>query len=85
MFAQPSLKNYLTLPPSREQLSEVLAFVFTGSAAPTQEDFDRTPMLVRREKVANALEWLKLNHEGYADLEISQENLASYKYKDIPV
>ncbi|KAJ7149837.1 hypothetical protein C8R43DRAFT_825666, partial [Mycena crocata] len=85
MFPQPALKVYLKLPPSREEMSEVLAFVFTGSAAPTQEDFDRTPMLVRREKVFVALNWLKLNHEGYADLEISQENLASYAYKDIPV
>ncbi|KAJ7784231.1 hypothetical protein B0H16DRAFT_1296331, partial [Mycena metata] len=47
MFAQPALKVYLKLPPSRDEMSEVLAFVFTGSAAPTQEDFDRTPMLVR--------------------------------------
>ncbi|KAJ6514965.1 hypothetical protein C8R47DRAFT_1313362 [Mycena vitilis] len=68
-----------------DEISEVLAFIFTGSAAPTQEDFDRTPMLVRRHKVANALEWLKLNHEDYADLEISQENLMSYALHDIPV
>jgi hypothetical protein len=85
MFAQPALKVYLKLPPSRDEISEVLAFIFTGSAAPTQEDFDRTPMLVRRHKVAEALEWLKLNHEDYADLEISQENLMSYAYRDIPV
>ncbi|KAJ6481222.1 hypothetical protein C8R47DRAFT_982585, partial [Mycena vitilis] len=85
MFAQPALKVYLKLPPSRDEISEVLAFIFTGSAAPTQEDFDRTPMLVRRHKVANALEWLKLNHEDYADLEISQENLMSYALHDIPV
>lgn len=74
MFAQPALKIYLKLPPSRDELSEVLAFIFTGPSAPTQEDFHRTPMLVRRQKVADALEWLKLNHEDYADLEISQEN-----------
>jgi hypothetical protein len=46
MFAQPALKVYLKLPPSRDEISEVLAFIFTGSAAPTQEDFDRKPMLV---------------------------------------
>ncbi|KAJ6460428.1 hypothetical protein DFH09DRAFT_1255109 [Mycena vulgaris] len=85
MFSQPVLKVYLKLPPSREEMSEVLAFIFTGSAAPTQEDFDRTPMLVRRSKVSEALDWLKLNHEGYADLEISQENLLSYAEHDIPV
>ncbi|KAJ7122696.1 hypothetical protein C8R43DRAFT_1090749 [Mycena crocata] len=85
MFAQPALKVYLKLPPSRDEISEILAFIFTGSSAPTQEDFDRTPMLVRRHKVAEALEWLKLNHQDYADLEISQENLMSYAYHDIPV
>ncbi|KAJ7163696.1 hypothetical protein C8R46DRAFT_902279, partial [Mycena filopes] len=85
MFFQPALKVYQKLPPSRDEMSEVLAFVYIGSAAPTQEDFERTPMLVRRDKVAAALEWLKLNHEGYADLEISRENLLSYKDRDIPV
>ncbi|KAJ7445309.1 hypothetical protein FB451DRAFT_1055673, partial [Mycena latifolia] len=85
MFAQPILKVYLKLPPSKEEMSEVLAFIFTGSAAPTQQDFDRTPMLVRRDKVRAALDWLKLNHEGYEDLEISEENLLSYAHHDIPV
>ncbi|KAJ6487818.1 hypothetical protein C8R45DRAFT_827490 [Mycena sanguinolenta] len=79
------VKVYHKLPPSRDEINEVLAFVFLGSAAPRQEDFDRTPMLVRRDKVAEALEWLKLNHEGYSDLEISYENLASYKLHNIPV
>ncbi|KAJ7868392.1 hypothetical protein B0H14DRAFT_2249982, partial [Mycena olivaceomarginata] len=62
-----------------------LQTIFTGSAPPTQEDFDRTPMLVRRHKVAEALEWLILNHEDDADLEISQENLMSYADRDVPV
>ncbi|KAJ6520774.1 hypothetical protein DFH09DRAFT_1251205 [Mycena vulgaris] len=85
MFSQPVLSILNKLPPSRDEMNEILAFVFTGSAAPTQEDFDRTPMLVRKKKVVDALEWLKLNHEGYADLEISLENLASYAERDIPV
>ncbi|KAJ7171045.1 hypothetical protein C8R46DRAFT_846864, partial [Mycena filopes] len=85
MFAQPVLSIYLKLPPSKAELNEILAFVFTGSAAPTQEDFDRTPMLVRRQKVLEALEWLKLNHEGYKDLEISRENLMLYPERGVPV
>jgi hypothetical protein len=85
MFAQPVLKVYLKLPPSREEMAEVLAFIFIGSSAPTQEDFERTPMLVRRDKVLAALEWLKLNHKGYSDLEISEENLLSYAHRGIPV
>ncbi|KAJ7085288.1 hypothetical protein C8R44DRAFT_752888 [Mycena epipterygia] len=85
MFSQPVLSIYNKLPPSRAEMNEVLAFVFTGSSAPTQGDFDRTPMLVRRQKVLDALEWLKLNHEGYTDLEISKENLDSYEERGIPV
>jgi len=48
MFANPTAELYSVLPPSREELSEVLAFVFLGSARPSDEDLQRTPMLVRR-------------------------------------
>ncbi|KAI0372756.1 hypothetical protein BV20DRAFT_918981, partial [Pilatotrama ljubarskyi] len=34
---------------------------------------------------SEALERLKLNHVDYADLEISQENLASYPEDELPV
>ncbi|KAJ6506046.1 hypothetical protein DFH09DRAFT_943412, partial [Mycena vulgaris] len=85
MFSQPIVKVYHKLPPSRDEMHEILAFIFTGSSQPTPEDFDRTPLLVRRSKVLAALEWLKLNHEGYVDLEISKENLDMYSERDIPV
>jgi hypothetical protein len=85
MFAQPTLKVYMKLPPSREEISEVLAIVFTGGCEPSDEDFARTPLLVRRNKVAAALEWLKLNHEAYDDLEISEENLRTYALRDVIV
>ena len=42
-------------------------------------------MLVRRNKVARALEWLKLNHADYADIDISYENLAQYPEDEPPV
>jgi hypothetical protein len=54
MFSQPVLSIFNALPPSKKDMNEVLAFVFMGSAAPTQQDFDRTPMLVRKKK------WMKL-------------------------
>ncbi|KAJ7131997.1 hypothetical protein C8R46DRAFT_924021, partial [Mycena filopes] len=85
MFAQPAAKVFWKLPPTRDEMAELLAFTFIGASAPTQEDFERTSMLVRREKVYTALNWLKLNHEGYTDLEISEDNLMSYKLRDIPV
>jgi hypothetical protein len=43
------------------------------------------PLLVRCNKIAIALEWLKLNHTDYHDLEISQENLNSYPEHGPPV
>jgi hypothetical protein len=41
-------------------------------------------MLVRRERVKTALDWLKLNHSDYATLEISLENLADLPENGIP-
>ena len=38
-----------------------------------------------RNKVSKALEWLKLNHIDYVDLEISYNNLASYPEDSPPV
>lgn len=66
-------------------MDEVLAFIFTGPCQPTEDDFCRIPLLVRRNKVAKALEWLKLNHRDYADLEISHKNLESYPEDSPPV
>ena len=85
MFSNPTLAVYRMLPPSRDEMKEVLACIFTGSAQPTEEDFKRTPFLVRRDKVSNALDWLKLNHSDYQDLEISDENLKSYPLSGVPV
>jgi hypothetical protein len=83
MFEHPMQKIYSVLPPPIEEMDELLAFIFTGPCQPTEEDFRRTPLLVRRNKVARALEWLKLNHKDYSDLEISYKNLASYP-EDLP-
>ncbi|KAJ7102046.1 hypothetical protein C8R44DRAFT_641194 [Mycena epipterygia] len=85
MFSQPVLSIVNRLPPARNKMNQILVFVFMSPSAPTQEDFERTPMLVRKEKVIAALEWLKLNHEGHKDLEISRENLTTYSDRDIPV
>ncbi|KAJ7315250.1 hypothetical protein DFH08DRAFT_715950, partial [Mycena albidolilacea] len=70
MFATPVRKVYQTLPLARDELSEVLAFVFLGSAKPTEEDFVRTPMF--------------LNHRDYQSLEISQTNLNDLPEAGIP-
>src|ERR1700734_493891 len=77
MFSNPTVKIYHALPPSQKDINEILAFVFQGPVQPTDHDIKHTPMLVRRNNVWDALEWLKLNHIDYNDLYISQENLNS--------
>ncbi|RXW14064.1 hypothetical protein EST38_g11791 [Candolleomyces aberdarensis] len=84
-FACPTVKVYQLLPPCKEDLDEVLAFIFTGIKPPTDQDLERTPMLVRRNKVASALEWLKLNHCDYADLQIDYNTLQTYPESGVPV
>ena len=84
-FQAPIPKLYRALPPPVEDMDEVLAILFTGPTRPTQKDFERTPLLVRRNAVAKALEWLKLNHADYKDIDISYDNLAQYPEDDPPV
>ncbi|KAH6907195.1 hypothetical protein BKA70DRAFT_1038012, partial [Coprinopsis sp. MPI-PUGE-AT-0042] len=76
-------KVYSMLPPPREDLEEVLAILFTGPSPPTPEGMKRTPFLVRRNHVRRALDWLILNHSDYADVQISEHNLAGYP-EDMP-
>ncbi|TFK48424.1 hypothetical protein OE88DRAFT_1634585 [Heliocybe sulcata] len=85
MFSNPTPKIYDVLPPPKQEMDEVLAFIFTGPTRPTEEEFRRTPMLVSHKRVTAALEWLKLNHSDYQDLTISYENIKEYKDNSIPV
>jgi hypothetical protein len=85
IFEHPMQKIYTVLPPPIEEMDKVLAFIFTGPCQPTADDFCRIPLLVRWNKVAKALEWLKLNHRHYADLEISYKNPESYPEDSPPV
>ena len=84
-FESPIPKVYSELPPPIEEIDEVLAIVFTGPSAPTEDDYKRTPFLVRHNHVARALEWLKLNHCDYADISISHANLKGYSEVIPPV
>ena len=84
-FENPTPKIYKALPPSIDELDDVLAFIFTGPCKPTEKELKRTPLLVRRHKVCSALEWLKLNHIDYYDLDISYDNLQEYPENGCPV
>lgn len=78
VYSQPVAKFYDILPPHPRELDECLAVLFTGHKPPTTEDFKRTPLLVQRQKVLRALQWLKLNHAEYGDIQISMHNLEQY-------
>ncbi|KAI0337024.1 hypothetical protein BDW22DRAFT_1340607, partial [Trametopsis cervina] len=78
-------KIYTVLPPKRTDFEEVLAILFIGPAPPTPTEYKRTPLLVRRDKVWDALQWLRLNHSDYADIELSQSNLSEYSEDEPPV
>ena len=83
MFEHPMQKIYSALTPPIEEMDELLAFIFTCPCQPSDDDLCRTALLVCQNQVAKALEWLKLNHKDYSDLEISYKNLACYP-EDLP-
>lgn len=85
IFAQPAAELLRVLPMPREELDTIVAVLFTGSVAPTLSDFQRTPVLVRRSKVWDALIWLKQYNSEYADVTLSPQNLAGYGEDSIPV
>ncbi len=82
-FESPISKIYNIPPPPHKDLDEILAILFTGPCKPTVEDFAHTHFLVRRNAVIKALEYLKLNHADYADVEISLANVMQYD-EDMP-
>ncbi|TFK58112.1 hypothetical protein BDN72DRAFT_735932, partial [Pluteus cervinus] len=84
-FEAPIARVYKVLPPPLKDMDEVLAILFTGPARPDEKVFARTPFLVRRMKVIKALNWLKLNHKDYDDIEISQINMDEYPEDCPPV
>ncbi|KAL1671594.1 hypothetical protein EV122DRAFT_226298, partial [Schizophyllum commune] len=82
MFSSPIPQVCRVLPPHKDELNEVIAFTFLGTARPTPEEFKRTPMLMRLDVVEAALRWLCPNNPSYHDVEISQENIDSYRVED---
>jgi hypothetical protein len=85
-FESPIQKVYTALPPLVADLDDVLAVLFTGLCMPQTDEFKcLEPLLVRRNKVALALEWLKLNHADYTNLEIAYKNLKEYPEDTPPV
>ncbi|KAL0948831.1 hypothetical protein HGRIS_008956 [Hohenbuehelia grisea] len=84
-FQAPIPKLYAALPPARSDIDDILAIMFRGPCRPSAEHFKRTPFLVRRRYVVEALQWLQLNHHDYRDIEISNTNLETYPEDYPPV
>ncbi|KAK0215548.1 hypothetical protein IW262DRAFT_1277345, partial [Armillaria fumosa] len=84
-FESPVSKVYDVLPPPREELDKVLAIMFTGPTTPTEEDMQRTPLLVCHSVMKYALRWLQLNHCDYSNVNISEANMATYVDGKAPV
>src|ERR1700678_1131295 len=60
------------------------AIMFT-TPIPKLCNIKRAPMLARQRYISAALEWLKINHSDYANVQISQENLKLYPAEGPPV
>ncbi len=84
-FQSPMTKIYDILPPPRSDIDEVLAIIFTGPSIPSQTDYARTPLLVRRNHVKLALQWLILNNKDYEHVKFSESNLLEYPEHIPPV
>ena len=67
------------LPPSINDLLTPICVLFVGANTPSLEWLREKakPLCIRREKVRNALKWLKENNHLYADIEINNDVLNS--------
>ncbi|KAJ7042845.1 hypothetical protein C8F04DRAFT_876123, partial [Mycena alexandri] len=66
-----------TLPPSLEDVTTPICVVFVGSKPPTAEWLkDKAkPLIVRKERVLGALDWLKIHNHLYRDVLIDKSEL----------
>ncbi|KAJ3753326.1 hypothetical protein EV360DRAFT_53660, partial [Lentinula raphanica] len=83
-FENPTPKIYDVLPPPKEELEEVLAIMFSGTAQPTDEEYRRSLVFVRRNVIAEAIKYCILNHSDYEDVTFSPNNLMGYS-ETVPI
>ena len=85
-FDSPVPQIYEALPPPLADIQEVFAVLFVRSTPPSEKEKNEPPLYnVRREKVREALDWLKLNHIEYENVFVSHENLKQYPENGSPV
>lgn len=95
--AQRGLKGHTIIYPQQPDelasilprpVTETLTFIcviFVGSSTPTKEWLREKakPLVVRREKVRHALEWLKENNPLYKDVKVDEQNLDALPDNDV--
>ncbi|KAJ7472993.1 hypothetical protein B0H11DRAFT_1645652, partial [Mycena galericulata] len=75
----------MSLPPSLEDITTPICVIFVGSNPPTQEWLQKkaSPLIVRKERVMNALAWLKVHNHLYHNVLIDNSVLANYESETI--
>lgn len=73
------------LPPSIEELTTPICVVFVGSSPPTEEWLKKKakPLIIRKERVRNALMWLKEHNHFYKDITINHDMLNNMPQEQI--
>lgn len=89
VFAQDPGPLVTTLPPPLSQLHDEICVILVGSpdTEVTAELLEKTPLLVRCNKIIQALIWLIRNNPLYSDLNVDEIRLNASSYPDhgIPI
>ena len=85
IYPQQTSEITRLLPPSVEDIITPVCVLFVGSSPPTTEWLRQyaKPLCVRREKVRNALLWLKENNHLYSDISINHDVLNSLQNEQV--
>ncbi|KAJ7110809.1 hypothetical protein C8R43DRAFT_821853, partial [Mycena crocata] len=75
-----------SLPPSLEDITTPICVIFVGAHPPTPEwlKTKALPLIVRKERVMRALDWLKIHNHLYRDVFIDREVLKDLPDESIP-
>ncbi|THU88716.1 hypothetical protein K435DRAFT_679291, partial [Dendrothele bispora CBS 962.96] len=77
------------LPPPLTELHDEICVILVGSPKTevTIDKLTKTPLLIRRSRINEALKWLKLHNPLYSDLDLCamESNAASYPEHGIPI
>ncbi|EIW62582.1 uncharacterized protein TRAVEDRAFT_113908, partial [Trametes versicolor FP-101664 SS1] len=81
VYPQKPEKVAAVLPPAISDIMNPICVIFVGSRPPTRKWLEdkAKPLVVRQQKIMDALQWLKVNNPLYADLVIDMQRI-----KDLP-